>query len=203
MRIVRKTMILLIAAAIAADYQGALCPRVNMAQDDVHAVERRGWKDGKPEVADSIDLFGSTVAMSGPTAPDVSATDIAMRFRTKEDAPVMLFASHSRGGCLSFGDTVAFEAAYADADIGKAFVEVTVNGKIVGDAAGNSLFEAHITDLTVDGLRHGDVIDVLVLTEGWQTVSRCREIPTITDQGGTETVCDRGYQLWERREYVY
>ncbi len=171
MRIARKTMILLIAAAFAAEPE---CRQIHLAQDVTHSV--------KP-----------------PTGlPDVAATDKAMDVRTKEYAPLILDTKRGTG-CLDFGDARAFEWAYQNAGKPDPFLMVTVNGTILADEESNSLFPARATGFYVHGLKTGDTVDVLVLAEGYRTPVRCRVVPT----EDVETVCDRGYLLWERREYVY
>lgn len=164
-------MILLIAAAFAAEPE---CRQIRLAQDFAHWV--------LPTI----------------NPPNVAATDKAIVVRTKEYAPLILDAKHGVG-CLDFGDVRAFEWAYQNASKPDPFLMVTVNGTILSDEWNNALFPAHATDFYVNGLKAGDVVNVLVVAEGYRTPVRCRVVPT----EDTETVCDRGYTLWERREYVY
>lgn len=195
-------MLLLIAAALAVEPE---CRQINLAQDDAHAVERRGWKDGKPPVREAFDagpIFGNIQVNPPPHAPDVAATDRAITIATKEYAPLIVDARRGTG-CLSLGDVRAFEWAYQNAELPDPFLMIAVNGKIIGNESGAMLFPARATDFYVNGLRVGDVVNVLVVAAGFQTVPRCHGIPTMGDPVGTEIVCDQGYMLWERREYVY
>jgi len=191
-------MILLIAAAFAAEP----CRFIHLVRDDAHAVERRGWKDGMYVPPIGYDMMGGTFVMTEPHAPNVAQWDEMTGPRTKEYAPVTVDAKRGTG-CLNFGDVRAFEWAYRDAKLPDPFLMVTVNGTIISDENGAMLFPARATDFQVHGLKAGDIVNVLVVAEGFQTVPRCRGIPTMDESVGTETVCDLGFTLWERREYVY
>lgn len=171
MRFARKTTILLIAAALAAEPE---CRQIRLAQDDAHRVR------------------------PATNLPKVATTDRAIVTRTKEYAPLILDAWHG-AGCLDFGDVRAFEWACQNASKPDPFLMVTVNGTIVLDQEGNALFPARATNFYLHGLNAGDIVDVLVVAEGFRTPVRCHVVPT----EDVETVCDRGYLLWERREYVY
>ncbi len=172
-------MLLILSARAETERQ-----KIRLAQDDAHAVERRGWKDGQP------------VAL--PHAPDVAATDRRSSFRTTESSPTVVNAHRGgRGGCVEFGDVRAFAIAYHNESFHDVYLMVTVNGKLAKDEDDNALFPATATSFTVRGLRPYDALEVLVVTESYQTVRRCSGVPSME----TESVCDRGYILWER--YVY
>ncbi len=198
MRIARNNMILLIAAAFAAEP----CRFIHLVRDDAHAVERRGWKDGAYVPPVGYDMMGGSYVMSTPHAPNVAQWDEMSGPRTMEYAPVTVDAKRGTG-CLNFGDVRAFEMAYRHIELPNPFMMVTVNGTIAADEDGAMLFPARATSFMVNGLKAGDIVNVLVVAEGFQTVPRCRGIPTMDEPVGAETVCDRGYLLWERREYVY
>jgi hypothetical protein len=131
-------------------------------------------------------------------APDVAAVDRSTNLRTKEYAPLHLNAK--RGiGCLEFGDMRAVKYGYENAGLPTPSIMVTVNSRLLVDEYGASLFGSGATNLAVYGLKDGDKVEVLIVGPWHQTVTRCRGIPTMD----TQTVCDQGYLLWERRAYVY
>lgn len=191
-------MLLFVMVAFAAEPE---CRQIDLVQDDMHAIERRGWVDGRFPVDQTIVVegIGQISMVPTPHAPDVAETDRKMPMGTKEYVPLHLGAGPVSRGCVDFGDIRAFKRAYDEAGLPTPSVLVTVNGRILVDEYGASQFSTGVTDFEVHGLKRGDKIEVLIIAAGYMTPPTCHNVPTMD----TEAACTNGFMLWERRAYDY
>ena len=112
------------------------CLQVRLAEDK-NPLWLRGWTDGQRDMAEPFeDPFGGPpIPVMKQAVPDIAAFVQDDEIWAKPYIAITVDPRPVKGqrgilGCMSFGDTRAFERAYASAQImGSTMFMVTVNGK--------------------------------------------------------------------------